>query len=179
MILETARLVLREYTPDDFEAIFEILSDAETMKHYPKPYDEEMTRLWIECNIERYKKYGFGLWAVTLKETGEFIGDCGITIQNIDGEFLPEIGYHIHKKYWRQGFGSEAAGAVRDWAFKNTEYNCLYSYMKYTNVASYSTAASIGMKKVKEYHDEKNEISYAYAITRDEWKLRTATTSCL
>ena len=171
MILETARLVLREYTHDDFEAIFEILSDAETMRHYPKPYDEEMTRLWIERNIERYKKYGFGLWAVTLKETGKFIGDCGITIQNIDGEFLPEIGYHIHKKHWRQGFGSEAASAVRDWAFENTEYNCLYSYMKYTNVESYSTAASIGMKKVKEYPDEKNEISYAYAITRQEWKL--------
>ena len=171
MILETSRLILREYTPNDFEAIFEILSDAETMRHYPKPYDEEMTRLWIERNIERYKKYGFGLWAVILKETGEFIGDCGITIQNIDGEFLPEIGYHIHKKYWRQGFGSEAASAVRDWAFENTEYNCLYSYMKYTNVASYSTASSIGMKKVKEYPDEKNEISCAYAITRQEWKL--------
>ena len=171
MILETARLILREYTSDDFEAIFEILSDAETMRHYPKPYDEEMTKLWIERNIQRYKEYGFGLWAVTLKETGEFIGDCGITIQNIDGEFLPEIGYHIHKKYWRQGFGSEAARAVRDWAFENTQYDCLYSYMKYTNVASYSTAASIGMKKVKEYPDEKNVISYAYAITRQEWKL--------
>ena len=179
MILETARLVLREYTPDDFEAIFEILSDAETMKHYPKPYDAEMTRRWIERNIERYKKYGFGLWAVTLKETDEFIGDCGITIQNIDGEFLPEIGYHIHRKYWRQGFGSEAASAVRDWAFENTKYDCLYSYMKYTNVASFSTAAKIGMKKVKEYPDEKNEISYAYAITRDGWKLRLATASCL
>ena len=155
MILETTRLILREYTPNDFEAIFEILSDAETMRHYPKPYDEEMTRLWIERNIERYKKYGFGLWAVILKETGEFIGDCGITIQNIDGEFLPEIGYHIHKKYWRQGFGSEAARAVRDWAFENTQYDCLYSYMKYTNVASYSTAASIGMKKVKKNPDEK------------------------
>ena len=174
MILETSRLILREYTSDDFEAIFEILSDAETMRHYPKTYYEEMTRLWIERNIQRYKEYSFGLWAVTLKETGEFIGDCGITIQNIDGEFLPEIGYHIHKKYWRQGFGGEAARAVRDWAFENTQYDYLYSYMKYTNVASYSTASSIGMKKVKEYPDEKNEISYAYAITRQEWKLKAA-----
>ena len=45
------------------------------------------------------EKYGFGLWAVVLKETGAFIGDCGIFIQNIDGEMLPEIGYHIHKRY--------------------------------------------------------------------------------
>ena len=169
MVLETARLLLRDYTPDDFEALFQILSDAETMQHYPTPYDEEMTKAWIERNIQRYQKYGFGMWAVILKETGEFIGDCGITIQNIDGEFLSEIGYHIHKKHWRQGFGSEAAIAVRDWAFENTEYDCLYSYMKYTNVASYSTAIANGMKRVKEYPDEKNKISYAYAITREEW----------
>ncbi|BBK76713.1 MULTISPECIES: GNAT family N-acetyltransferase [Clostridium] len=171
MIIETNRLILREYTLDDFDNLYEIVSDPETMRHYPKPFDEERTRDWIEWNLENYKNYGFGLWVVTLKETGEFIGDCGISIQNIDGELLPEIGYHIHKKYWRRGFGSEAARAVRDWAFENTDYNCIYSYMKYTNVGSYSTAIANGMRKVKEYQDEKNKISYAYAITRDEWKL--------
>ena len=171
MIIETNRLILREYTLDDFDNLYEIVSDPETMRHYPKPFDEERTRGWIEWNLENYKNYGFGLWAVILKETGEFIGDCGISIQNIDGELLPEIGYHIHKKYWRRGFGSEAARAVRDWVFENTDYNCIYSYMKYTNVGSYSTAIANGMKKVKEYQDEKNKISYAYAITRDEWKL--------
>ncbi len=171
VIIETNRLILREYTLDDFDNLYEIVSDPETMRHYPKPFDEERTRDWIEWNLENYKNYGFGLWVVTLKETGEFIGDCGISIQNIDWELLPEIGYHIHKKYWRRGFGSEAARAVRDWAFENTDYNCIYSYMKYTNVGSYSTAIANGMRKVKEYKDEKNKISYAYAITRDEWKL--------
>lgn len=53
--------------------------------------------------MEKYEKYGFGLWAVVLKKTGEFIGDCGITIQNIDGEMLPEIGYHIHKNIGVRG----------------------------------------------------------------------------
>lgn len=171
VIIETNRLILREYTLDDFDNLYEIVSDPETMRHYPKPFDEERTRDWIEWNLENYKNYGFGLWVVTLKETGEFIGDCGISIQNIDWELLPEIGYRIHKKYWRRGFGSEAARAVRDWAFENTDYNCIYSYMKYTNVGSYSTAIANGMRKVKEYKDEKNKISYAYAITRDEWKL--------
>ena len=81
-----------------------------------------------------------------------------------------EIGYHIHKKYWRQGYGKEAARAARDWAFQNTGYDAVYSYMKYTNVGSYSTAIANGMKKVKEYPDPKNTISYAYAITRKEWE---------
>ena len=69
VIIETERLLLREYTMDDFEALFEIVSDKETMKHYPAPFDIERTRGWITWNIENYRKYGFGLWAVVLKET--------------------------------------------------------------------------------------------------------------
>ena len=169
-VIETERLWLREYTAEDFAALYEIMSDPETMKHYPAPFDEEKTRGWISWNLVNYQKLGFGLWAVVLKESGEFIGDCGITLQNIDGQTLPEIGYHINKKYWRRGFAKEAARAVRDWAFCNTDYDAIYSYMKYTNIGSYSTALANGMKKVKEYPDPKNEISYAYAITRDEWE---------
>ncbi len=176
LIIETDRLLLREYTMDDFDALYEILSDPETMQHYPAPYDEARTRYWIEWSLENYAKYGFGLWAVVLKETGEFIGDCGITIQNIDGEMLPEIGYHIHKKYWRRGFAKEAARAVRDWAFRNTKYDTLYSYMKHTNIGSWSTAMANGMRKVKEYPDPKNTISYAFAITRSEWETLTRVT---
>lgn len=170
MTIETRRLILREYTMEDFDALYEILSDPETMQHYPAPYTPEKTRHWIEWNLENYRKFGFGLWAVVLKENGEFIGDCGLSLQNIDGRMLPEIGYHIHKKHWRQGYGKEAARAVRDWAFENTAYNVIYSYMKYTNVGSWSTAIANGMKKVKEYPDPKNTISYAYAITRAEWE---------
>lgn len=169
-MIETERLILREFVRQDFDALYEILSDPETMRHYPKPFDEAKVRSWIEWNLQNYKEYGFGLWAVTRKETGEFIGDCGVTIQDIDGEQLPEIGYHIHKRYWRRGFGSEAARAVRDWAFQNTEYDCLYSYTKYTNIASSSTAIANGMKKVKEYPSVNDGISYVYAITREEWE---------
>ena len=102
--------------------------------------------------------------------TGEFIGDCGITLQNINGEMLPEVGCHIHKKRWRRGYGKEAA---RDWAFRNTAYDILYSYMKDTNIGSYSTALANGMKKVKEYPDGKNTVSLVYAITRREWEALT------
>lgn len=170
MVIETERLILREYTLNDFNALFEIVSDLETMQHYPAPFDEQRTKEWIVWNLENYEKFGFGLWAVVLKENGKFIGDCGITIQNIDNEMLPEIGYHIHKKYWQRGYAKEAARAVRDWVFHNTQYNTIYSYMKYTNAGSYATAIAIGMKKVKEYPDEKNGITYVYAIKREEWE---------
>lgn len=169
-MMETERLILREYTMADFDALYEILSDPETMAHYPQPFDKDRTRGWIQWNLDNYRRYGFGLWAVVLKDTGEFIGDCGVTMQHISGEMLPEIGYHIHKKYWRRGFGGEAARAVRDWFFLHTDYDCVYSCMKYTNVASYATAQANGMQKAKEYPDEKNGISYVYAITRQAWQ---------
>ena len=169
-MMETERLLLRRYAMEDFDALYEILSDPETMRHYPAPFDAERVRGWIAWNLDNYEKYGFGLWAVVRKDTGEFIGDCGLTLQNIDGETLPEIGYHIHKKYWRQGYASEAARAVRDWAFRNTGYDALYSYMKYTNEGSWRTAMANGMRKVKAYADPKNGISWAFAITRAEWE---------
>ena len=170
IILETQRLRLREYTRQDFAALYEILSDAVTMRHYPSPYDEKGTWRWIEWNVKNYADYGFGLWAIELKESGVFIGDCGITMQNIDGLQLPEIGYHIHKDHWRQGFAREAAGAVRDWAFENRDFDCLYSYMTSSNVASYSTACSIGMRKIKEYTDARYCDMLVYAISRAQWE---------
>ena len=154
MIIETERLILREYTWDDFNDLYEILSCPITMSYYPKPYDEEGTKKWINWCLNSYKNEGFGLWAVCLKDSNKFIGDCGLSIQNIDGEKLPEIGYHINKNYWKKGYAKEAANAVKKWAFENTKYETLYSYMNKENVASYKTAESIGMKRIKEYQDE-------------------------
>ena len=169
IILTTDRLILREYTRDDFNGLYAILSDPETMKHYPRPYDEKGTMRWLDWSLDNYQKYGFGLWAIELRESGEFIGDCGITMQSIDGEMLPEIGYHIHKKHWRQGYAKEAASAVRDWCFENTSFEVIYSYMTHTNVASYSTAACVGMQKIKEY-DEDGVCHYVYALSKENWR---------
>ena len=169
-ILETERLILREYTMEDFDGLYAILSDPETMRHYPKPYDENGTMRWLRWSLDNYERYGFGLWAIERKDTGIFIGDCGITMQNIDGEVLPELGYHLHKDQWRRGYGREAACAVRDWFFRNTTFDTVYSYMTCTNVASYSTAASAGLRRVKEYTDSDGEKCYVYALTRREWE---------
>ena len=167
-ILETKRLFLREMTMSDLDALFAVLGDKEIMQHYPYSFDEERVRSWIERNMNRYKEDGFGLWAVCLKDTGEMIGDCGLTLQNIDGTMLPEIGYHIRKDQQRKGYAKEAAAAVRDWAFQNTEYPALYSYCKYTNVGSFKTAESIGMHFEKEYEDEANKITHVSVIRRDD-----------
>ena len=156
MVLETKRLRLREMNPEDFDALFRVLGDPEIMWHYPYTFDGQHVRDWIKRNMDRYRDYGFGLWAVCLKDTGEMIGDCGLTLQNIHGELLPEIGYHIRRDCQRRGYAKEAAGAVRNWAFRNTDYPALYSYCKYTNEPPFRTAESIGMRFAIEYPDEKN-----------------------
>ena len=107
-----------------------------------------------------------------LKETGEFIGDCGITMQNIHGQLLPEIGYHIRRDLWRRGYASEAAQACMDFIFTHTSFNSVYSYMKYTNEASYGVALKNGMTFIEEYDDPINTRTRVYAIAREEWHVR-------
>lgn len=171
MKLETKRLYLRELTEKDFPALYDVLADPDIMRHYPYAFDENRVRNWIAKNIERYEIFGFGLWAVVLKKTGEMIGDCGITMQNINGSIKPEIGYHINRKFQRQGYAKEAAQRCRDWAFENTTFNILYSYMKEKNAASSATALANGMHKADEFGDAEAETTVVYAITRDEWAL--------
>ena len=171
MITKTERLILREMTENDYEALYAVLSDSDIMKHYPYTFDEKRVRGWITKNIERYRVFGFGLWAVVLKETGRMIGDCGITMQNIDGFIRPEIGYHINKEFQNAGYATEAAKKCVEWAFENTPFGVLYSYMKKLNLPSSVVARNIGMNKVFEYTDEENEQTEVYAISRKEWEL--------
>ena len=168
-MIETERLYLREMTDGDFEALRRVLGDGDIMRHYPYAFDDERIRNWIARNRERYQIFGFGLWAVCRKDTGEMIGDCGLTMQIIDGQIRPEIGYHIRADHQRQGFAREAARAVRDWAFTNRDFDRLYSYMTEGNIASWSTAASAGLKRLKSYHDPIDGTLLVYTISREEW----------
>lgn len=166
-IIETERLYLREMTHDDFDALCTVLCDSDIMQHYPYTFDQDRVKRWIELNIERYTVFGFGLWAVCLKDTGRMIGDCGLTIQNINGKFKPEIGYHIMKTMQRKGYAKEAAGAVMDWAYANTPFKRLYSYMNKTNTPSSATAQSIGMKFDEEYINDEGEITCVFSKGKD------------
>ncbi|MDD6022956.1 MAG: GNAT family N-acetyltransferase [Oscillospiraceae bacterium] len=168
MIIETERLYLREMTLHDFDALYSVLADSDIMEHYPYTFDDLRVRGWISRNLERYQIFGFGLWAVCLKSTGEMIGDCGLTMQNINGSIKPEIGYHIAKAHQRQGYAREAALACRDWAFENTPFKRIYSYMKKANIPSSATARAAGMQLVDEYTDNEGAQTVVYAIDRKD-----------
>ena len=168
-MLKTERLLLRELDMGDFDALYAVLSDSDIMRHYPYTFDEARVRGWIERNMDRYRVFGFGLWAVCLRESGELIGDCGLTMQQINGAIRPEIGYHIRRDMQRRGYAREAASAVRDWAFTHTPFQILYSYMPAANLPSARTARSYGGHLVEEYDDPANGLTRVYAITRAEW----------
>ena len=172
-MIETKRLLLREMTPQDFDALCRVLTDPDIMQHYPSVFNETGVQNWINKNVERYRIFGFGLWAVCLKDTGEVIGDCGLTMQLIDGQIKPEIGYHIRKDHQRQGYAKEAALAVRDWAFTNTPFQVVYSYMKHTNEPSAKTALAYGCKQVDSFRDDVNEITNVFAISKADWAAMT------
>ena len=164
--IETERLFLREMLEDDFEALRRVLGDADIMRHYPYEFDDERIRSWVARNRERYSIFGFGLWAVCRKDTGEMIGDCGLTMQIIDGQIRPEIGYHIRADHQRQGFAAEAARAVRDWTWKNTPFRAVYSYMKAENIPSIRTAMAYGCEYAGEFRDEEGELTKAFVLRR-------------
>ena len=168
-MIETRRLLLREMTPQDFDALYSVLADTHIMRYYPYVFDEERVKGWIANNLERYRVLGFGLWAVCLKETGEMIGDCGLTMQSINGTIRPEIGYHIRRDQQQKGYAAEAACAVRDWAFANTPFRVLYSYMKEGNLPSAKTAMAYGCRQVDAFTDDTGETSLVYAVSREEW----------
>jgi [ribosomal protein S5]-alanine N-acetyltransferase len=149
-ILQTPRLLLREFNPEDVAALAQVLSDPETMRYYAAPYDRAGVEQWIERNRKRYRDDGVGLWAMELKRTSELIGDCGIILQQVEGERLYEIGYHLRRDHWHQGLATEAAIACRDWAFAHLKTDRLISLIRPENLPSRRVAERNGMTVWKE-----------------------------
>jgi len=154
IVIETGRLYLRKLRPEDVSSLSLVLSDQESMRYYPHAFSNEGVTKWIQRNIERYKVHGFGLWAVIRKEDDKFLGDCGITMQDIDGELLPEIGFHIIKTYCNEGYATEAAEACKKYAKEVIGLKSIYSYSEIGNKASQRVSSKIGMKKVKTFIQE-------------------------
>jgi RimJ/RimL family protein N-acetyltransferase len=146
LILETERLLLREFVPEDADALMRVLSDAETMRHYPAALDRAGVMEWITRNRRRYTQAGHGLWAMVLKSSGELIGDCGLTRQTVDGVEEFELGYHVRRDLWGRGYAPEAAQACRDYGFERLGTERIISLVRVGNLPSRRVAEKVGMK---------------------------------
>jgi ribosomal-protein-alanine N-acetyltransferase len=166
-VLETQRLVLREFQFEDLDALAAILCDRATMRYYPVSFDKAAVADWIQRNRTRYANDGHGLWAMILKSTRELIGDCGLVRQSVDAVDEIEIGYHVRRDLWNQGYASEAARACRDYGFANLKVDRLISLIRPENLASRRVAEKNGMTIWKEV-TKVDLLHYVYAVKRDQ-----------
>ncbi|HWO74628.1 MAG TPA: GNAT family N-acetyltransferase [Bacillus sp. (in: firmicutes)] len=163
-ILTTDRLKLREMTKNDVQNLMEIFSDPVAMKYYPSTKDEKETMSWIEWTINNYKNYGVGLWIVEHKETGQFLGQCGIVPQEVDGKIEMEIGYLFVRREWGKGYATEAAAACKKYGFEKLNLKKIISLPDVNNTPSAKVAERIGMKVEKTIHKWGKEV-LVYSIT--------------
>ena len=145
MILETERLLLREMTQDDLHALQGILQDEETMYAYNSAFDEAETQAWLDRQLSRYAQFGFGLWAVVLKESGGMIGQCGLTMQPWRGDEVLEVGYLFNRAFWHHGYATEAARGCMEYAFDLLGAREVCSIIRETNLPSRRVAERNGM----------------------------------
>ena len=156
MILETKRLYLREMKQSDFSSLCKIMQDQDVMYAYEHAFDNVEVQEWLDRQITRYSDYGFGLWAVILKETDEMIGQCGLTIQDCNSRQVIEVGYLFQKAFWHNGYASEAAIACKEYAFETLNADEVFSIIRDTNIASQNVAKRNGMtitdRLIKHYY---------------------------
>lgn len=148
MIIKTQRLYMRRLEQSDYDALSEILQDEQAMVAYEGAFSDAEVQEWLDRQIARYQKWGFGLWAVILEQTGKMIGQCGLTMQPWgDGEVL-EIGYLFNRAYWHNGYATEAAEACKKYAFDVLGATEVCSIIRDTNIASQKVALRNGMTMV-------------------------------
>ena len=145
MILETERLILREMTQADFPLLCRHLQDEEVMYAWEHAYSDDEVQEGLNKQFQRYKEYGFGVWAVILKENGELIGQCGLSMQPCEDSEVLEIGYIFQKAHWHKGYATEAATACREYAFNKLNADEVFSLIRDTNIASQNVAKRNGM----------------------------------
>jgi RimJ/RimL family protein N-acetyltransferase len=143
IVARTDRLTLRELTFNDIGALLEVLGDPVAMEHYPAPMTRAQTEDWIAWARESYERNGFGLWAVERSTDGAFLGDCGPMLQPVEGELVPEIGYHIVRRWWGRGFATEAAVACRNLVLGELGFARVVSIVAPENLASRRVANKV------------------------------------
>ncbi len=133
----------------DLDAMAGLLGDPEVMRFYPSPKTREQSAAWIAWNQASYAEHGYGLWIIETR-AGEFVGDCGLTWQKVNGVSKLEIGYHVSTQWQGHGIATEAATACRDFARDHVGVHELVAIIHPDNRASERVAEKVGMRRVED-----------------------------
>jgi ribosomal-protein-alanine N-acetyltransferase len=145
VILETERLRLREFVFQDTDALVSVLGDPVAMQYYPAPFGRKEVEVWIERNIQRYRREGYGLWAMLPRDRDELIGDCGCFLRDVDGRNEVEIAYHVRRDLWGNGYATEAARACMQYAFNKLGLDRVICLIRPENMQSIRVAEKNGL----------------------------------
>lgn len=169
-ILETERLILRHLVMEDLDELFILYSDPEIRKYFPEGVlNYEDTKEELEWHMNGHPRHPeLGLWATIHKETGKFIGRCGLLPWRIDDRLEIEIAYLIDKKFWGQGLASEAAAGIREYAFSTLGLSRLVCLIDPDNTASQKVAEKVGMTLEKKVDgiDGDNFPTFIYSMNK-------------
>jgi RimJ/RimL family protein N-acetyltransferase len=157
MILETERLILRNWQESDVAPFVEMNQDLEVMKYFPDLLSAEETKNSVKRFKLHFREHGFGLFAVELKSEKKFIGFTGLAIPTFEAHFTPavEIGWRLSSKYFDQGYATEAAKKVLEFAFEELKLKELVSFTAIVNKPSINVMKKIGMT-----HDAKDDFQH-------------------
>jgi RimJ/RimL family protein N-acetyltransferase len=165
-VLETERLLLRELRPDDAETVHAVFDDPHARHWYPHLADRAAVDEWVAQNLERYAAHGFGLWALLLKESGELVGDCGLTLQDVEGTVELEVGWHVRADRRRRGLATEAGRACLEWGMRETDYGRIVSLVHLENAASGAVAQKVHAGRLPQPVERRRGPHWVYVTDR-------------
>jgi 3-dehydroquinate dehydratase/shikimate dehydrogenase len=156
-MLETNRLILRKWQEADFAPFAKMNADSTVMEFFPSTLSRTESDELANKFIKHFEQNGFGLFAATLKDSGEFIGFVGLNIPSFDAHFTPcvEIGWRLAKAQWNKGYATEGALAVIDYGFGELGLEEIVSFTYEGNMASQRVMEKIGMT-----HDKKDDFAH-------------------
>lgn len=170
MVIETPRLILRQFKEDDVEALHRILSDPITMRFWPSPFSTEQSKAWLDQHLRNYHDLGYGRYAVISKDHQVLIGHCGITSSEIGGTPENDLGYIIFRDFWRQGYATEAAQACKSYGISTLNLRRICANMAADHTASHRVAEKLGMRREREFYNKRNRdiLTYLYSYEIDQ-----------
>jgi RimJ/RimL family protein N-acetyltransferase len=143
-----------------------VYTDPEVMRYMgDRPLTTEAVENGIRATIARYERHGYGFWALVRRESGEILGHCGAQVW--DGTTDVELGWLLGRRHWGKGYATEAATAVRDWAFANLGVPRLVAVADPGNARSLAVMERIGMTRVGPA-DYKGYDVVLYSVRRPE-----------
>ncbi|TGL63232.1 GNAT family N-acetyltransferase [Leptospira sarikeiensis] len=152
-MLETSRLLLRKWKQEDLEPFSKMNSNPQVMRFFPKLLNQSETGNLISKMQDHWEKYGFGLFALEEKFSGNFIGFTGLMYTNFNSFFTPavEIGWRLDHTFWGKGFAKEAASVSLKFGFETLHLREIVSFTSRINHASRGVMESVGLKYSGEF----------------------------